>query len=132
MLLQGMDEKLQGSLGGLNSAVQSFVDIFSLASKRNGHAYRNAKISSEVGGTASIPSLPAGPASGHPSTSLREVFGDLFHTLPSLQKERWRPAIDQKRLNLHISLVRFKMESLQTIIQAVPPGDWMLNSYIVT
>lgn len=35
--------------------------------------------------------------------------------------------IDLKRLNHYIFLERFKMESLQTIICVIQPGDWMLS-----
>lgn len=35
--------------------------------------------------------------------------------------------IDLKNFYFYIHLDSFKMESLQTIIQAVQPGDWMLS-----
>ena len=39
----------------------------------------------------------------------------------------WRPVLDLKRLNKYIRLEHFKMESLNTVILLVQPGDWMAS-----
>lgn len=38
-----------------------------------------------------------------------------------------RPVLDLKGLNRFILLEHFKMESLNTVISAVQPGDWMVS-----
>lgn len=39
----------------------------------------------------------------------------------------WRPVIDLRDLNRTIKKERFKMESLQTILKFIQPGDWLLS-----
>lgn len=39
----------------------------------------------------------------------------------------WRPVLDLKRLNSNIHVEHFKMESLNTVILSVQPGDWMAS-----
>lgn len=55
-----------------------------------------------------------------------EQFTGFSSTLFLVEKKTgsWRPMIDLKKLNQYIHLESFKMESLQTIIQAVQPEDW--------
>lgn len=60
---------------------------------------------------------------------LAEHFAGFYSTLFLVPKRTggWRPVIDLKRLNRHIHPESFKMESLQMIIQAVQPTDWMIS-----
>lgn len=39
----------------------------------------------------------------------------------------WKPVLDLKRLNRYIRVEHFKMESLNTVILSVQPGDWMAS-----
>lgn len=58
-----------------------------------------------------------------------EYFTGFYSTLFLVQKKTdvRRPVIDLKRLNRYIHLESFKMESLQTIIQFIQPGDWLIS-----
>ena len=39
----------------------------------------------------------------------------------------WRPVIDLSTLNLRIQQTSFKMETLQSVLLSVRPGDWMVS-----
>ena len=39
----------------------------------------------------------------------------------------WRPVIDLSTLNLRIQQTSFKMETLQSVLLSVCPGDWMVS-----
>ena len=39
----------------------------------------------------------------------------------------WRPVIDLSTLNLWIQQTSFKMETLQSVLLSVRPGDWMVS-----
>ena len=39
----------------------------------------------------------------------------------------WRPVIDLSTLNLRIQQISFKMETLQSVLLSVRPGDWMVS-----
>ena len=39
----------------------------------------------------------------------------------------WRPVIDLSTLNLRIQQTSFKMETLQSVLPSVRPGDWMVS-----
>lgn len=60
---------------------------------------------------------------------LAERFAAFYCTLFLVPKRTggWRPLINLQRLNLYIHPESLKMESLQTIFQAVQPADWMIS-----
>ena len=39
----------------------------------------------------------------------------------------WRPVIDLSRLNRFVRLSRFRMETSQSVLQSLRPGDWMVS-----
>ena len=41
--------------------------------------------------------------------------------------EAWRPFIDLSTLNLRIQQTPFKMETLQSVLLSIRPGDWMVS-----
>jgi hypothetical protein len=47
--------------------------------------------------------------------------------LASKKDGGWRPILNLKGLNKHVQCDKFRMETLQTILQQLSPGDWMYS-----
>ena len=59
------------------------------------------------------------------SPSLSGLYSRLFVVMKA--SGAWRPVIDLSILNLRIQQTSFKMETLQSVLLSVRPGDWMVS-----
>ena len=79
---------------------------------------------SSVRGFADLQSKAAiEPASSEPG-----FYSRLFVT-PKVTGG-WRPVIDLSRLNRFVRLSPFRMETAQSVLQSLRPGDWMVSLYL--
>ena len=71
-------------------------------------------------------SLGAGVPRSPPQTSHRTGF---YSRLFVVQKDSgaWRPIIDLSTLNTYITSQRFHMETPQSVLRSIRPGDWMIS-----
>ena len=79
-----------------------------------------------------LDSLPLGShliQGSHPFTGVCPQFDQGQSRLFVVMKASgaWRPVIDLSTLNLRIQQTSFKMETLQSVLLSVRPGDWMVS-----
>ena len=62
------------------------------------------------------------------SSSISRLLQPVIHGYEA--SGAWRPVIDLSTLNLWIQQTSFKMETLQSVLLSVRPGDWMVSLYL--
>ena len=67
-------------------------------------------------------------AATEPASSEPGFYSRLFVT-PKVTGG-WRPVIDLSRLNRFVRLSPFRMETAQSVLQYLRPGDWMVSLYL--